>query len=45
AEELDRVGDLYERDFDIERDDGMAGFRSSVEGADLDAIGAAYAGD
>jgi aryl-alcohol dehydrogenase-like predicted oxidoreductase len=43
--EFDRVADLYERDFDIERDDGMAGFRSSVEGADLDAVGAKYAGD
>ncbi|PSQ11850.1 general stress protein [Halobacteriales archaeon QS_7_68_65] len=44
-EELERVADRYERDFDIERDDGMTGFRSSVGGADLDAIGANYAGD
>ncbi|EMA54941.1 aldo/keto reductase [Halococcus salifodinae] len=44
-EEFERVAGLYERDFDIERDDGMAGFRSSVEGADLDAVGAKYAGD
>ncbi|EMA43845.1 aldo/keto reductase [Halococcus saccharolyticus] len=44
-EEGERVADLYERDFDIERDDGMAGFRSSVEGIDLNAVGAKYAGD
>jgi aryl-alcohol dehydrogenase-like predicted oxidoreductase len=44
-EELDRVADLHARDYDIERDDGMAGFRSSVDGSDLEAVGATYAGD
>ncbi len=43
--ELDRVADLHARDYDIERDDGMEGLRSSVDGEDLDAVGAAYAGD
>ncbi|WP_049998184.1 aldo/keto reductase [Halococcus sediminicola] len=44
-EELDRVADLHARDYDIERDDGMTGFRSSVDGTDLEAVGATYAGD
>jgi aryl-alcohol dehydrogenase-like predicted oxidoreductase len=44
-DELGRVADLHARDYDIERDDGMEGLRSSVDGDDLEAVGAAYAGD
>jgi aryl-alcohol dehydrogenase-like predicted oxidoreductase len=44
-DELDRVADLHAREYDIERDDGMEGLRSSVDGTDLEAVGAAYAGD
>ena len=45
TEEYNRVAELSDRDFDIERDDGMKGLRSSVDGADLDAVGATQAGD
>lgn len=45
ADELEQVADLYARDFDIERDDGMTGLRSSVSGADLEGVGAKQAGD
>ena len=45
AEEYERVADLYEQDFGIERDDGMKGLRSSVDGADLNVVGAKQAGD
>jgi aryl-alcohol dehydrogenase-like predicted oxidoreductase len=45
ADELDRVADLHARDYDIERDDGMTGLRSSVDGDDLEAVGTAQAGD
>lgn len=44
-EELERVDDLYRRDFDIERDDGMSGLQSSVDGADLTTVEAKQAGD
>jgi aryl-alcohol dehydrogenase-like predicted oxidoreductase len=45
ADELDRAADLHARDYDIERDDGMTGLRSSVDGDDLEAVGTAQAGD
>ncbi|MFC6716625.1 aldo/keto reductase [Natrialbaceae archaeon GCM10025810] len=38
-EEMERVADLYERDFDIDRDDGMDALRSSVGGEDIEAAG------
>ncbi|EMA41490.1 aldo/keto reductase [Halococcus hamelinensis] len=44
-EEFERVAELHEDGYGITRDDGMHGFRSSVDGADLDAVGAKYAGD
>ena len=44
-EEFERVAELHANDYGITRDDGMHGFRSSVDGADLDAVGAKYAGD
>ncbi|WP_435077681.1 aldo/keto reductase [Halococcus sp. AFM35] len=44
-DELARVADLHARDYDIERDDGMEGLRSSVDGTDLEAVDAAHAGD
>ena len=44
-EEFERVADLHENDYGITRDDGMHGFRSSVDGADLEAVGAKQAGD
>lgn len=44
-DELERVAELHARDYDIERDDGMNGLRSSVSGADLEAVGAKQAGD
>ncbi|MFP8952879.1 aldo/keto reductase [Natrialbaceae archaeon A-arb3/5] len=37
--EMDRVAELYENDFDIDRDDGMDALRSSVDGADLESAG------
>ncbi|WP_126662193.1 aldo/keto reductase [Haloterrigena salifodinae] len=39
AEELARVEELYENDFDIDRDDGMDSLRSSVDGADIESAG------
>jgi aryl-alcohol dehydrogenase-like predicted oxidoreductase len=45
ADELEWVADLHARDYDIERDDGMSGLRSSVGGADLDGVSAKQAGD
>jgi aryl-alcohol dehydrogenase-like predicted oxidoreductase len=45
GEEFDRVADLHARDYDIERDDGMKGLRSSVGGTDLDTVEATQAGD
>jgi aryl-alcohol dehydrogenase-like predicted oxidoreductase len=41
ADELERVADLYARNFDVGRDDGMGpeDFRSSVGGEDLQAAG------
>ena len=42
-EEYERVADRYRAGFDIERDDGMTGFRSSVDGTDLAAVGAKQA--
>lgn len=44
-EELERVADLYRRDFGVERDDGMPGLKSSVDGADLTTIEGKQAGD
>ena len=38
-EEVQRVAELYERDFGIDRDDGMDSLRSSVDGADIEAAG------
>jgi aryl-alcohol dehydrogenase-like predicted oxidoreductase len=45
AAELERVAECSADDFGIERDDGMKGLRSSVDGADLDGVGAVQAGD
>ncbi|ELZ05172.1 aldo/keto reductase [Natrialba aegyptia] len=39
AEELDRVAELYENDFGIDRDDGMDSLRTSVDGADIESAG------
>ncbi|WP_226480798.1 aldo/keto reductase [Natrinema amylolyticum] len=39
AEEMTRVAELYENDFDIDRDDGMDSLRSSVDGADIESAG------
>ncbi|HET7325560.1 MAG TPA: aldo/keto reductase [Halococcus sp.] len=44
-DELERVATLHAREYGIERDDGMSGLRSSVSGADLEAVGAKQAGD
>ncbi|SDJ34040.1 aldo/keto reductase [Natronorubrum texcoconense] len=38
-EELARVEELYENDFDIDRDDGMDSLRSSVGGEDIESAG------
>ncbi|OAQ51535.1 hypothetical protein HTG_15885 [Natrinema mahii] len=38
-EEMNRVAELYENDFDIDRDDGMDALRSSVDGADIESAG------
>ncbi|RZV11640.1 aryl-alcohol dehydrogenase-like predicted oxidoreductase [Natrinema hispanicum] len=38
-EEMDRVAELYENDFDIDRDDGMDALRSSVDGEDIESAG------
>ena len=38
-EEMARVEELYESDFDIDRDDGMDSLRSSVGGADIESAG------
>ncbi|ELZ01700.1 aldo/keto reductase [Natrialba chahannaoensis JCM 10990] len=38
-EEMDRVDELYETNFDIDRDDGMDALRSSVDGADIESAG------
>ncbi|ELY94047.1 aldo/keto reductase [Natrialba taiwanensis] len=39
TEELDRVAELYENDFGIDRDDGMDSLRTSVDGADIESAG------
>jgi aryl-alcohol dehydrogenase-like predicted oxidoreductase len=44
-EEQQRVEDLYEDNFGIDRDDGMDALRSSVGGEDLDDTGMTSAGD
>jgi len=44
-EEYDRVQELYEDNFGIDRDDGMDALRSSVGGEDLDGTGMKSAGD
>ncbi|MFB6085091.1 MAG: aldo/keto reductase [Halorientalis sp.] len=44
-EEFERVEDLREDDFGIDRDDGMDALRSSVGGADLEDIDKQAAGD
>jgi aryl-alcohol dehydrogenase-like predicted oxidoreductase len=46
-EEVERVADLYARNFGVERDDGMSveDFRSSVGGSDLPDAGTKTAGD
>ncbi|GAB7019530.1 aldo/keto reductase [Halostagnicola bangensis] len=38
-EEMARVEELYENDFNIDRDDGMDSLRSSVDGADIESAG------
>ncbi|ELY92859.1 aldo/keto reductase [Natrialba hulunbeirensis JCM 10989] len=38
-EEMDRVAERYENDFDIDRDDGMDALRSSVGGEDIESAG------
>ncbi|ADD04989.1 putative oxidoreductase (aldo-keto reductase family protein) [Natrialba magadii ATCC 43099] len=38
-EEMDRVADLYETNFGVDRDDGMDALRSSVDGDDLESAG------
>ncbi|KDE58055.1 general stress protein [Halostagnicola sp. A56] len=38
-EEIARVEELYESDFDIDRDDGMDSLRTSVDGADIELAG------
>jgi aryl-alcohol dehydrogenase-like predicted oxidoreductase len=43
-EEAERVRQLSETGFGIERDDGMDSLRSSVDGADLEGTGKHYAG-
>jgi aryl-alcohol dehydrogenase-like predicted oxidoreductase len=45
AEEFERVAELHARDYGIERDDGMTGLRSSVDGTDLNGVNAKQAGD
>jgi len=37
--EYDRVEELYARNFDIDRDDGMDVLRTSVDGEDIEAAG------
>jgi aryl-alcohol dehydrogenase-like predicted oxidoreductase len=44
-EERERVDDLYEDNFGIDRDDGMDALRSSVGGADLEELDKQAAGD
>lgn len=44
-EEFEQVADLHAREYDIERDDGMSGLRSSMNGADLDGVSATQADD
>jgi aryl-alcohol dehydrogenase-like predicted oxidoreductase len=44
-EERQRVDDLYEDNFGVDRDDGMDALRSSVGGADLEGIDKQAAGD
>jgi len=44
-EEQERVEELYEDNFGIDRDDGMDALRSSVGGADLEDTGMKSAGD
>jgi hypothetical protein len=44
-EEYERVQDLYEDNFGVDRDDGMDALRSSVGGEDLDGTGMKSAGD
>jgi aryl-alcohol dehydrogenase-like predicted oxidoreductase len=43
--ELERVAGLSETNFGVERDDGMSGLRSSVDGIDLNAVDAKQASD
>ncbi|WP_254531816.1 aldo/keto reductase [Natrinema gelatinilyticum] len=38
-EEMTRVAELYENDFDIDREDGMDALRSSVDGEDIESAG------
>ncbi|WP_136717685.1 aldo/keto reductase [Halorientalis salina] len=45
AEEQERVEELYEENFGIDREDGMDALRSSVGGADLEDTGMKSAGD
>jgi len=42
--EVERVEELYEGNFGVERDDGMDALRSSVEGRDLEGTGMQWAG-
>ena len=42
--EVERVEELYEQNFGVDRDDGMDALRSSVEGKDLDGTGMQWAG-
>ncbi|MFB6308344.1 MAG: aldo/keto reductase [Haloarculaceae archaeon] len=44
-DEYERVQDLYEDNFGVDRDDGMDALRSSVGGDDLDGTGMKSAGD
>ncbi|MFC5971900.1 aldo/keto reductase [Halomarina salina] len=42
--EVERVEELYEQNFGVDRDDGMDALRSSVEGKDLEGTGMQWAG-
>jgi len=44
-EEFDRVEELYQDNFGVDRDDGMDALRSSVGGADLEGVDKQAAGD
>ena len=38
-EEYERLEELYARNFDVDRDDGMDVLRTSVDGEDIEAAG------